>query len=54
LALEGLSRANHSIQIKKPRKFLFWWKGLLDKHHDRLGKIAIETKFYADKKTAAI
>ena len=47
MALEGLSRADHYEQIKYPRKYLYWWRGLLDNHKDKLYELAIEGKFYS-------
>ncbi|MEN0052434.1 MAG: hypothetical protein AAGC65_02145 [Mucilaginibacter sp.] len=48
LALEGLSRADHYSHLKYPRKYLFWWKNLLDKNRDKLYACAKEPKFYIE------
>lgn len=49
IALEGLSRADHQVELRHPRKYLFWWTNLLNKHKNRLYEIAIEAKFYLQK-----
>ena len=46
LAIEGLTRSAYQDQVKHPRKYLFWWKNLLEKNKVQLDKIAICPEFY--------
>lgn len=49
LCYENLSREEYSEKITYPRRHLFWWTRLLNKHKETLLNTAIEPKYYAEK-----
>jgi hypothetical protein len=49
LSLENLSKKDYEQQVIYPRKYLFWWKMLLDKHMIELLIKAIKPQFYVNR-----
>jgi hypothetical protein len=47
LALEDLSRKEHTDKVVFPREYCFWWKSLLLKHQRQLMGIAIKPEYYS-------
>lgn len=46
LAMEGLCRKDYVDRVVYPREYVFWWKKVLDMHHQALMKIAIKPEYY--------
>ena len=49
LCCESLCKKEYSDQVIYPRKYMFWWKKLLDKHYDKIQVKAIKPQYYEEK-----
>jgi hypothetical protein len=48
LALEGLAKKDHELQVVYPRDYCFWWHKLLEKHEAALSGMAVKPEYYGE------
>ncbi len=48
LCCENLCKKDYHDKVVYPRKHLFWWKRLLDKHREELQIKAIKPEYYSE------